>query len=64
MKKMLANFKNEILSKEDLKSIKGGSSYSCQCNGTGTWTGNYDSVDEVVTAINNYCSGGGTCNIQ
>jgi len=65
MKKLKLNLSNvkgaEVLTREQLKRIMGGSRYSCQCNGTGTWTGSYNNAQDVVDAINNYCADGGTC---
>ncbi|MBP6023891.1 bacteriocin [Ferruginibacter sp.] len=55
------------LSRKELKQIKGGDDcgtcpkFNCQCNGTGTWSGNYCTASEIANDIVAYCSGGGTC---
>ncbi len=51
------------LNKKEMKSVKGGQTYSfhCKCNGTGEWYGNgYN--DGGAAAIELYCgSAGGSC---
>lgn len=62
MKNKILNLEKLALTRDELKKVTGGlKQYSCQCNGTGTWTGSYGSNQEVVDAINKYCSNGGTC---
>lgn len=56
------------LTRSELKLISGGDDcgstcpkFSCQCNGTGTWTSNYCSTEAMITAIEQSCSNGGSC---
>ncbi len=56
----MEKFRKFALTSVEQKNIKGGD-WSCQCNGVGTWTGNYSTTDQVINAINTYCSGGGRC---
>ena len=62
----LMNFSNQILSREEMSSVKGGTRYSCECASgagcnVGQWTGNYSSLGQMVESVNNYCSCGGGC---
>ena len=59
----MSNFSDSLLSREQMKSVKGGDGYSCQCNGVGTWTGNYSSQHEQDVAVAYYCRGGGKCHL-
>lgn len=63
--KNLSKFQNQRLSKNDMLLVKGGT-WICSCTSgsgcnVGTWTGNYSSNGQMVTAINTYCSCGGVC---
>lgn len=70
MKKLKLNLKDggEILTREQLKQVFGGSgdgcaSYSCHCTRhAGAWTGTYCSSSELSQALNRYCeAGAGQC---
>ena len=70
MKKLKLNLKDvgEILTREQLKQVFGGSGegcnyYSCHCTGhAGSWTGYYCSENEMNQALNRYCeAGAGQC---
>ncbi|MDY8138616.1 hypothetical protein [Aquimarina sp. 2201CG5-10] len=51
----------EILVKNQLKSINGGS-MTCSCRDIpGTWTGSYANEEELQDAVNQYCSSGARC---
>jgi hypothetical protein len=60
MKKMLVNFKNDALSKNDLKSIKGGTLYECTTSKGQLFSteGSWSDVLEMTLLI---C---GPCNVQ
>jgi len=53
----------QVLSDIELSALRGGTSscYVCQCNGTGTWYGNYSSANQWKAAVKEYYSGGGDC---
>ncbi len=57
----MEKFKKFSLSMDQLKMVKGGTRFRCQCNGIGTWTGNYSRTEQITNAINTYCANGGSC---
>ncbi|WP_298548104.1 hypothetical protein [uncultured Aquimarina sp.] len=62
---MLQNILNlkgvEILKKNQLETINGGT-VTCSCNDiSGTWSGNYSSISEIQADVNKYCSSGAHC---
>lgn len=67
MKNNLVSFASAVLSREETKRITGGqrTAFACQCNGIGTWTANYETIQEMGDAISRNCgSNGGTCSNQ
>ena len=61
MNNLMSNFSGLAMSRVEMKKVKGGQTWHCQCNGVGTWTGNYSSSTGAGNAISKYCSGGGSC---
>jgi hypothetical protein len=61
MKTLKEKFGQYVLGQAEMQAVKGGQMYNCQCNGTGTWTGNYSGRTSIENAINTYCENGGTC---
>ncbi len=62
MKAKLMKFLDQ-LSRDEMRTVTGAGSYcSCHCySNPGSWTGYYSSSQAIANAVNNYCSGGGTC---
>lgn len=61
MKKILVDFKENALSRDEMKNVVGGTLYRCDCNGEGSWIHNYSGPGTATNAIKTYCSKGGTC---
>lgn len=63
MKKTLKMFKSaEILSAKQLKDLKGGARFTCNCGGGGGFSTDVDTVGQLVSAVNDICgSGGASC---
>lgn len=60
--KSLSFFKDQQLSMNEMKAIKGGLACGCRCSdGSGQWSGTYGDASQVTTAIDNYCDGEGSC---
>jgi hypothetical protein len=57
----------EKLNNQEMLAVKGGAEFTCACSdGTGAWTGNYDTTAAMLAAIEEYCydigqGGGGSC---
>lgn len=64
--KGLSKFSNQVLSKNEMSVVKGGGAVcTCMCSSQqGAWTGYYETRDQIVNAVNEYCEGGGRCQCQ
>lgn len=52
----------KVLSKEEMKDLKGGAGYVCQCSdGSAVWTGKYASSQRAAQRAAYWCEGGGNC---
>ena len=62
MKKLIKNFANNLLSKEQMKNVKGGwcYAYSCKCGGS-NYNG-WGNLSDYRGDANRYCQGQGPVN--
>ncbi len=65
--KGLSSFYDSSMTRSEMKSVKGGTTWNCKCIGSvGSWTGNYGGPNKgqlhAGLAITKYCSSGnGVC---
>lgn len=57
MKTLKEKFGQFALTREQMKMVKGGATFSCTCQGSvGSWEGNYSTSTQISSAITRYCA--------
>lgn len=59
---MLESFDVNVLSREELKNVSGGTTFVCMCKRhAGAWIADYANLQSAQASIDTYCRGGGSC---